>query len=414
MGMNGYLNYLTHLAQSPNDSQRGLQQAFINETWEDTTLEQTVLEEISHGNFKFAETLVWKNSISKFAVNIVKDERNYRRLMFKDQTHTVERGRYYNFDDNFWLCYDPTSDIEPYTEVSVVRCNNVAKWIDKDNGTIYELPCVLDYEASTPKSRVDKDIITPNNSTLLSIQGNENTIKFTENQRFIFNGRPFKITGYNNYMQTDFITAETPMLFFDIYLDEKHVTDDFENGIADRYQYNYSVNILENPIENIKGFKSKLTAEVKLNNDLIEQSVAWKCNENATIDSNGNYELIGNNGSIAIFTATFGSFASQVSVNIVGDIIIAEQIVCTPEISELKQSRSVSISAMLYKNGVVQADTVDAVVSGADNVNCYTWVNNNDNTFILNNNLRSTLPLNINFTSGNVSKEMSIQLKALF
>ena len=196
-----YLDYVNLTYKNPNGIMRELQQEIVNKTWEETTLLETVQEEISHGELVFNPLEVWKNSVSEFYTAIIKNEKDYRRLMFKDQTHIVERGRYYNFEDNYYIVYDPTSDIEPFCEVLVRRCNNIARWIDKNTNVLHEIPCVLDYEASSPKPRIDGDIITPSNGTVLIIQGNEYTRNLLVNQRLIFNGRPYKITGYNNYMQ---------------------------------------------------------------------------------------------------------------------------------------------------------------------------------------------------------------------
>ena len=409
-----YLDYVNLTYKNPNGIMRELQQEIVNETWEETTLLEMVQEEISHGELVFNPLEVWKNSVSEFYTAIIKNEKDYRRLMFKDQTHIVERGRYYNFENNYYIVYDPTSDIEPFCEVLVRRCNNIARWIDKNTNVLHEIPCVLDYEASSPKPRIDGDIITPSNGTVLIIQGNEYTRNLLVNQRLIFNGRPYKITGYNNYMQDDYFGNDVNILAFDIYLDEIQSSDDLVNSIANKYEYDYQINIVENPTENIKGFSGKLNAQVTLNNNVVDVPIVWSSNQYGTIDNNGVYTLVGGSHSVATFTAKFGRISTSVNVNIVDTIIDNYEIIITPNITEIKQNRSVTINVNLYKNGIKQNDIVNATVVGADSPNCYNWVAQGNNVFVLTNKLRSVKPLVITFTSGVITKSISIELNAMY
>ena len=134
--------------------------------------------------------------------------------------------------------------------VVVRRCNNWMKWRDKLTGEIRQYPCVLAYDDTSPQNQKVKDIITPNNGIVVIVQGNEYTADIYLNQRFIFNGRPFKIAGYNNYMQ-DYVGDTQPNIYyFDTYLDEISPYDDLVNGIADNLQpdTNIGSDIDEQPI----------------------------------------------------------------------------------------------------------------------------------------------------------------------
>lgn len=50
MGMEGYLDYLQNMAETPNESQRNLQQAWVEAQWQDTTLLKEVEEETEVGS----------------------------------------------------------------------------------------------------------------------------------------------------------------------------------------------------------------------------------------------------------------------------------------------------------------------------------------------------------------------------
>ena len=405
-------NYLSTLPETAFDTYRGETQAYINSQWHDSPLWCKVKEETQVGSFEFEEIEVWKNTVSEFTLNIIKDSSDFRRLMFKDVYKDVGRGRYYEFNNNYWLVYESTNEESPYKEVLVRRCNNVAKWIDKDTGEIIEQPCVLEYDISATNPKVDKDIIVANQSITLVLQGNEKTHKLKRNDRFIFNNLAYKFVAYNNYMQKEYVDDSVNLLFMDLDLDIDKPYDDFENNIADRWAYDYVVSINENPQQQLSGFSGVLSANVTLNGNAIDKQVVWSCTDGATIDENGGYTIIGDVGDIVTFTATYGSFSDSIDVEIVGSLIENNEIVIEPIVEALYEQESIDMFVDLYINGVAQGADVIVSTSGADQ-SCYELIKDG-NIFILTNIHRSTQPLNITFSVGEVNKTISVKLKALF
>lgn len=407
-----YDNYLSTIPTTAFDKYRGDTQAFIDSQWHDSVLWCNVKEEIAIGTFEFNEIEVWKNTVSEFTINIIKDSSDFRRLMFRDVYKEVERGRFYNFDNNYWMVYESTNVESPYKEVLVRRCNNIAKWIDKDTGEIIEQPCVLEYDISATNPKVDKDIIVANQSITLVLQGNEKTHKIKRNTRLIFNGIAYKFVAYNNYMQKEYVDDSVNLLFMDLDLDIDKPYDDFENNIADRWAYNYVVSINENPQQQLSGFSGVLSANVTLNGNAIDKQVVWSCTDGATIDENGGYTIIGGVGDVVTFTATYGSFSDSIDVEIVGSLIENNEIVIEPIVEALYEQESIDMFVDLYINGVAQGADVIVNTSGADQ-SCYELIKDG-NIFILTNIHRSTQPLNITFSVGEANKTISAKLKALF
>lgn len=412
-GMPYYNNYLSKIAQTPNIQYRSSTAAFVQSQWQDTTLLFTVQEETSVGSSVYSPVEVWKNTVSNFDTRIIKNEKDYRRLMFQDTEHQVGRGRMYQFDNNSWLVYEPTNEEEPYCDVLVRRCNNIAKWVDPNSGEIIELPCVLDYEESAADPKVNKDTIVADGSRTLIIQGNSQTRQIKKNQRFVFDGEPYKFVGWKSPPQMhDFINKHPTIYYMKLDFDAEKPTDDLVNNIADRYQYDFAVTINENPQQQVQGFSGKLTANVTLNGEDTDNVVSWSTNEYATIDSSGNYVLVGAVGSTAVFTATFGSFFANISINIVSNVVQTKEIVVDPLIAELNEQESVVLAANLYINGIKQSDTVTYTASGAAS-SCYIIVQNN-NSFTITNVRRSNIPLQITFSSGVITRQILIKLNALF
>lgn len=412
MALAFFENFVDNLAQSPADREFDLVNAYVDSQWHNSTLWHKVEQETEIGSFKFEPVEVWLNTVSDFTNNIIKNASDFRRLMFKDNRTEIERGRYYKFNKNYWLVYEDTTSESPYAEVLVRRCNNVAKWIDYDSGRIIEQPCVLEYYISATNSKVDKDIITQNSSLTLVLQGNEYTHKLKPNQRMIFNGVAYKYIAINNYMQNNYVDEGVHLLWLDIDRDIEKPTDDLINNIADRFEYNFAVDIQGAPSEQIDGFSGQLTANVMLNGEEIDKSVVWSSSKFATIDQDGNYTLKGNAGDVAQITATFGSFSHTVNIDIVDVPITQNEIVVTPLFDYVAEGDTIEFDVLLYSNGEKQTQSPTYITSGAPAANYI--LTQDGNHLTLRNLKRSNKPLDIVFAIDDISTQISIKLKALY
>ena len=412
-----YDNFIDNLSQSPMEDYKESTQAFIDGQWLDTNLLKTVEEEIEIGLFKFSEIQVWKNSISDFAINMVKNAKDFRRLMFQDINHDSTRGRFYRFNDNYWIVYEETSEEEMYPEVSVRRCNNIAKWIDKESGNLITIPCVLDYELSSPNAQVTGDVTVGNSKVTLILQGNEYTHKITKNQRFIFNGIPYSFKAFNNYMQDSYVDQNVPLLFMDLYMCTEEPSDNLVDNIANEKDFNYTIKIDQSDLDLLNGDSGTLSATVTFNNQVVNMPIKWSTSDFnlISIDSQGNYQVLGESGSTSQITACIsGNDAIRDSINITvrESVLEDKSLVISPNGTiSLRLNQSIDVIYGVYDNGVEQLENVNYIVSGADN--SYYSIIQGTNKITITNKKQSSIPMVITFTSGNLSESLTINLKAL-
>lgn len=300
MSLNFFENGIkSGMIQTPNDYFRDLQQAAIDERWEYTSARYTVKEQDGFGESTYHDIEVWMDYVVGLGNRGTTNGDDFRQLIFQDIYHPVMRGLYYQFDGNYWLTYftDEVSSLSK--DAGVRRCNNVLKVRDESDGSIFKIPCVVDYDMSSPGNQVSKYIVTPNNHATVLVQGNVDTIRlFTLNTRFIISGRPFKLLGYQNTLMDESISNYPTLLYLDLYLDEIHAEDDLVNGIADNGEVNYSVEINAEDMELLVGSEGKLTASVLFNGKEVDRHLVWSSSNNniVVVDNNGNYKIVGKDG----------------------------------------------------------------------------------------------------------------------
>ncbi len=416
--MEFFNNYINHYAESPNDSWRNLQQATITSLFEDTTIKRTILEEKIPFNQEYQEIEAWVGTVTDSTTNTEKDANDYRSLYFEECTHDVGRGLYYQYDNNYWLVYDSTTDLESISNIKIRRCNNHLKWIDKESGQLYDYPCILDYTLSATQPSVTADVTSLGGRVTIIVQGNKHTHKIKKNTRFLFNGVPYKYNAINNYMQQDYVTSDVPLLFMDCTIDTIQPNDDLENNIADSTEYKYSIKILEESFEQIKGFTGKLNCIVTLNGQEVNREIIWKSENDKiiTIDNQGNYELVGNDGEQCKIYACIkdSNVCSNITISIKEEIVIQSDIVIDPVITEIPYLQVEVINANLYKNGVKQEDKVECIPSGLDS-SYYFIVDMGNNQFkVANNKISKDKPLTLTFICGDYEESIDIKLVSLF
>lgn len=352
-------------AQNPNDYFRDLQQAAIDGLFDCTSARYTVQEQDGIGVYSYHDIDVWLDYIVGTTSSGVKNGIDFTQLMFQDIDHETIQGLYYIFDNNYHISYFYNKYDGLEKALAVRKCNNAMRIVDPENGSIFTIPCVIDYDMSSPNQQVTSYIITPNNHATVMVQGNKDTLRlFKLNTRYMFNGRPFKLLAYQNALLQDLLNQTPTLLYLDLYLDEIHDKDDIENGLAYNGEYEYAVQIDAENMELINGSSGTLSATVTLNGEEVERNVVWSTSDENTvsIDLAGKYTVVGFSGSSATITATLDGntdVVSTITIQVVDSQVVQPLVLINPAFNKIRQFESIDFSIeVMYGSTMVSPENV--------------------------------------------------------
>lgn len=417
MALGFYNTKLDMLSKTPHDYYVDHMQALINDRWDNTTTLFNIKRENPFGSLEFDDVDAHViHAIDKSTG--MKQGDDFRELIFRDLSVTVELGTCWFFDNNYWLAINLDEYNRTSKNIFVRRCNNTLRWYDPEDGHLIEVPCILEYDAISPSPQVDNDVITPNNKISIICQGNATTAQIQENQRFLFGKRPFKVTGYNNYMWLDEKRKNPSILYMDAYLDEISPYDDLNSGVAYNKEVNYTISIDQGDITQLTEYTTQLTATVWQGGDIVTKPVIWSSSDPdiVSVDKTGIITLKGQGGSSAKVSAQLGenkSVFATINVEIVSAMENKYRIEITPLITRVKQNQTIQFTASLYNNNVKQDNVITITGSGAD-IDSYELRTIGNNVFTIKAKKVSKLPLILNLTTDVYESTYSIKLTSMF
>lgn len=417
------LEYNSLSGASPNDYYRDLAQAFIDASWTNTAAKTPenggeILEQNGIGSNEYTITEAWVKTTVGDVTSGLRDSGDFIKIYFRDINHHVPRGLMYKFYNSWWICNEFGHFSGIAQDAGLRRCNNFLRMVDSENGSIFSIPCVVEYDMSSPSTQVSKYIITPNNHATVMVQGNVNTLRlFKTNTRFILSGRPFKLYGYQNALNLNLETEYDTLLYLDLYLDEIHDGDDLVNGVADNGDYKYTVKINSTDMTLSAGSTGTLTVDVVLNGKEVDRPVAWKTSDCkvVTIADTGNYTVVGEVGqSVDIAVVLSGNKAVTDTIKItVGEQVVEPEIYLDPAFNKIREYQTIEFDVKVSIGGVeIKPDTVRI---NADSE--YLTVEKTTSGWQLTCNKRSTTPLTMNVTivdkTYNISKTAKFDIQAV-
>jgi hypothetical protein len=396
-----------------------LQQQFINLEWDNTAVIENVQEQKSIGSDEYNEIEVWVDATIADTTTGLKDTYDFLKFIFKDINHSVKRGLMYKFNDNYWIVHSYTPYDGLAQSCGVRRCNNFLRIIDPLNGALVKIPCIIDYDMSSPSAQTSRYIITPNNHAVVMVQGNNLSHRLLRtNTRFILGGRPFKLLAYQNAIEDDAISPENTLMYLDLYLDEIHNKDDIINGIADNGDYNYQIFISSQNMTINNGYTGYLNAVVQLNGIEVERNIVWSSSNKdiIEIEQDGSFVADNTNQGSAVIKATLegnNEIFSEILITVTDEVSFSPYLFINPLFKTIRQYDTVNFSiGLVYGNETYyEFDEIDCTLS--DNSNQYaTLTKNNDGTYSLKG--EEISPSVLNFNVSIIKNDLNISVTQIF
>lgn len=412
--LNKYENILNLDNSTPKEKYTSFIQAMLNDRWDNSTQNSyEIYKQKEIGSSEYELEPISVDMAIDMGTGLKKSD-DFKLFGNKNLETKNVLGLMFIWDGEYWLTTNIRKYANPYNQIEVRRCNNELRWVNKENGAINSIPCCIDYDLSGTQPLKDKDVIVANGHIVVIVQGNDLTRNLEINQRFIFNGTPFKMTGINNMLQNNNVNENTTLLYYDLYIDMVDPEDDIKNNIANRYEFNYSISINNAPSELIKGITGTLNATVRFNGEDVLRNVIWEAeNENIQINNDGEYEIIGDietEAKVKVYISGNPDVYDEATIAIVDNIEDNYYILINPEIQEIRQGSSVSFDVNVYNNQQIVDNLVDVSVDYNDKFSLI----RDGNRFTLTALKPSSKPIVITFSYGEVKKDMSVVLKSFF
>ena len=416
--MKYYNNYMQTLATNPHDTYMELMQASINAQWDNTTQVEKIYEQqgIGSEDFDLLEVRV------DYAIDMgtgFKQGDDFKEFAFQDLQHKVAKGLLYQYDNDFWITVNTSELGSIAKDVVVRRCNNVMRWINRSNGFINEIPCVIEYVLESPKEQKDKDVKASNGHITVICQGNEETRNLQKNTRFIFNKEPYRFLAFQKMLnENTFDDGTADLLYLDMYLDMVEPDDDITNNIANYGSYVYEIEVAQSLYQQAKGGTVQLFPNVTLNGKTVERDVVYEtcecgCDHSyCTVDDNGLVTITGEAGEQAqlIVSLKGNPQVNQlVVIDIVGNISDNNELIVSPIYNKCRVKSSITFSVNLYTNGAKQDNIISYTPTGVPNT--YYDITREGNTFTLYAKQIATEPLIITFSDEATGKAIGLPIE---
>jgi len=232
-----YESYKAYLSQSSSLMQQYKDdlQAMIDVNFDNASDIYTIQEELDRGSKIFTDTEARITHVINTDTGTKLGD-DWRGLIFPSIDHSYGLGYMYQFDDNYWL----TTSTDMYKFVTssacIRRCNNTLNWYSYDiNGKriLNQEPCIIDYKISRDLVKYGQEITLPQADIYVITQNNQNTRDIKINDRFLFDGEPFKVQMKNNWQRDQTMVVDSaPLIYLSLFKDQKSPLDDLENNIA--------------------------------------------------------------------------------------------------------------------------------------------------------------------------------------
>lgn len=291
----------------------------------------------------------------------------------------------YGGDIEHWMIY--ALDIQHSYNVNgrMRKCNNTLNFYGK-NGKLVNYPIV--YSPQTKANSFDKNASIDIVMSLckIEIQFNKDTNLIKENDRFILNSIPYKVTSINKHRQNlSSDSMSIASIVIDLERDKESEGDDLANNIPVRNVTQTTIKFVQDDFSSVVGYNG--TVQCKINDVLNVSDVKFTSSNQSIVKvyDNGYYEVLANgNCVIRCELKEDETIFDEITVSVVAtkpNVISFE--INTTNLKVL-QGGAKTFTIMKYIDGVASNEMLTLTdISTMPSV--YYWLTISENSFIVKN-----------------------------
>ena len=346
---------------------------------------------------------------------------DFKKFMFDGTFTSPSVGQLFSWKNSYWIAVNSDNYQSLSQSLVVRRCNNVLKWKDEYNNTVEE-PCVLSYVLKESGDYTTSQMMISSGFITVFCQRNARTITVKENDRFLFgvpnHRKAYRVygNGVKLYLNSE-TTNETSPSVAEFYMGASPIndeTDDIVNGIANVYNNDYSVTILDGDIIQVIDFSKTLSAEVKHESVIVSEDVVWTTGDETIVSiTTGGVITCESVGSTIIRCALASNTAVYDEITVYVQSALADNynVEINPETTVVYEGETETYNCVLTNNGVATADTFSFIGSGVPVDNYRLYVTDGNNFRVENIEKYLVTPLTVTCTSGVHVKTINITLR---
>lgn len=281
--------------------------------------------------YEWTETTVRLAENLDASAKVVKRTDDYKEILFdSERIDYFPIGAKIKTMGSTWICTMPSNMSSARCTALITRCNASYNSYD-DYGNVITEPIIAESYAMQANADVKgQNVMLPEGYFNITAQLNENTRRLGHNMRIVLGTKPYRITGFTDFMQEFSGNRDScHLLKFTVRIEEPNITDDVtENFIAGGNAYSFTAEISGN-MDLAIGKPSYLNAIFRVNGEAKspdDMPLTWKWassdEETATVSESG--LVTGIKAGTAVITATLlqnpnVSAAAEVTISTNGE-----------------------------------------------------------------------------------------------